>query len=866
MNLLNKLTVKNLKLNKKRTIVTIIGIVLSIALLTAVSSFYTSGINSLIEYEKYLTGNYHVKFENVSEEDLESLKLNENFEFISAMKDIGYSKINSNNENKPYILVKGYTKESFNQLGVRLIDGRLPENDSEVLIPTHLYTNGRVKYEIGDKIKLNLGKRYINGEVVNQNAPYEKEEIFKAEEEKEYTVVGRIQRSITKVEPYSAPGYTLITLLPEVKKDDSLDLYIRFKKDRLKDYYKSIALIEGFDPDLFARATDTSKLSDFTEEEEAKLDEQYENRKYDFVLNQYLAEFEKNPLTGSAMGDMGRVVMLVLAIIVVSSVFCIRNSFDISITEKIKQYGMLRSVGATKKQIRKNVLYEATVLGLIGIPLGIILGLVATIILMIITNALMDGMLGDGLTLKFVFSWIAVIASIILGFITIYLSALKSAFKASHVSPIESIRNSANIKIKRKSLKVPKIISKIFKIGGEISYKNIKRNKRKFRTTVISIIMSVSVFIGLTSFMNIAMSSVKDEIKNADYTISVSIDNPLDKTLQKYRNFKNVSNVDKVSIMKTDYMFLDNVSFSDDYKRIEKDNVEYQDTYVQVKVLDNDSFNEYLKSLKLDPDDYKDKGILNNIVLKYDNGKKVRINTFNTKEGDSIKNRIEVEGDKDFSIKIGKITYDRPFGEANNIAQPLLIMNYDLYKNTFNKKFDNIKIYINSSDSKTSQDELEKLLNDEGYSLENIEETVRQMNNIILLVGIFLYGFITVITLIGVTNIFNTINSNISLRRQEFAMLKSIGMTKKEFNNMIRLESIFIGIKSLVFGIPGGIGISLLVYKSFDVGSAIPYQVPLNAIIISVVAVFLLISIIMSYSVKKCDNQNIIETIRNENI
>ena len=126
----------------------------------------------------------------------------------------------------------------------------------------------------------------------------------------------------------------------------------------------------------------------------------------------------------------------------------------------------------------------------------------------------------------------------------------------------------------------------------------VSRNKRKFRTTVISIIISVSVFIGLTSFMNVAMMSVKDEIKNADYTISVSIDYPLDKTLQKYRDFKNVTNVDKVSITKTDYMFLDNVSFSDDYKRIEKDNVEYQDTYVQVKALDNDSFNEYLKSLK----------------------------------------------------------------------------------------------------------------------------------------------------------------------------------------------------------------------------------------------------------------------------
>ena len=135
----------------------------------------------------------------------------------------------------------------------------------------------------------------------------------------------------------------------------------------------------------------------------------------------------------------------------------------------------------------------------------------------------------------------------------------------------------------------------------------------------------------------------------------------------------------------------------------------------------------------------------------------------------------------------------------------------------------------------------------------------------ILVIKIFLYGFISVITLIGVTNIFNTITSNMELRQKEFAMLKSVGMTKKEFNRMINLETVFYGTKSLIYGITLGMIGTYFIYRAFK-NNITTFAFPGIAIAISVVAVFILIFVIMKYSVRKINKQNTIETIRKENI
>ena len=876
MDLLNKLTIKNLKLNKKRTIVTIIGIILSIALLTAVSTVYMSGLKSIEDYEIKITGNYHFLFRDLEKNDIEKIRLNESIEKVSKTKLLGYADIGSQNKDKPYAAITAFDSNALNTLPIKLKEGRLPENDSEILIPTHLYTNGRVKLKIGDKVTLKVGKRTSGEEILTQQNPYDSEgEKIIDTVNKVYTVVGIGGRSTSKVEPYSAPGYTFITYVNEFSERDKVDAYVTIKKSDIKEAYNIFADIEGVDRKDFNKYIN-GDFSDMSSEDAKKLYDRVEsNMKYTNVdINQYLIELQKNPIQGSSMGDLSRVVAIVLIIIVICSVFCIKNSFDISITEKIKQYGMLRSIGSTKKQIRKNVLYEASILGIIGIPLGVFLGLFASFILMIISNKLLSNSYSEDLVLKFSVSWLAIIISIILGMITIYLSALKSAFKASKVSPIESIRNSGNIKIKKRSLKCPKIISKIFKIGGEISFKNMKRNKRKFRTTVISIVISTSVFIALSYFMGLTIDSVKEEVNASDHNLDIRVDAPQDTTYNKYYSLKNVVGVEKMSIDYSVYFDVNEEKakerVNEEFKNFRGDNYQYFEPYIDVIVLDDETFNDYLKEIGVNSKDFNNAGVFVNKVTCYDysnyNNKK-KIDIYNYKEGESIKGKV-------VDMKIGKITENLPFGfVGSEVGTNYMFINSATEKNVFKKelfknesfKSNSININILSNDANKSQDEIENIIKGEEFALNNKDENVREMQNVVLLIGIFLYGFITVITLIGITNIFNTITSNINLRRQEFAMLKSIGMTKKEFNNMIRLESIFIGIKSLFFGIPLGIGLSYLVYKSFNEG-IITYSIPVKSIIISSIGVFLLISIIMSYSVKKCKNQNIIETIRNENI
>ena len=865
MDLLNKLTIKNLMLNKKRTIVTIIGIMLSVALLAAVSMVYTSGLKSLEVYEEYLQGNYHVQFLDVDTKDLNKFNDNDVIKDYYLTENIGYSKIESSNKDKPYAYLKAYNESALNNVLVKLQKGRLPENDSEIVIPTTLLTNGRNELTIGDKITLNVGKRYgEDGTELNQYDPLTGYgvETIKPEFTKEYTVVGIAGRQQYAVEDYSAPGYTFITYKDTKDFKDKVDVFVEFKRNKLNEYHKYVAGILEVNIDTYDKLY-VNQVDYISEEELSRLVDEMSKAKYTFSVNAYLIQLQLNPIQGTAMGDLTKVVVVVLAIIVVTSVFCIKNSFDISITEKIKQYGMFRSVGATKRQIRKNVLYEAGILGLIGIPLGLLLGILASVILIHISDYLLVGAFADGLKLVFDINLYAVLITVILGFVTIYLSALKSAYKASKVSPIESIRNSSNIKIKRNSLRTPKIISKLFGIGGEISFKNMKRNKKKYRTTVISIIVSTSVFIALTSFMQYGIEVIKNEINASDYNISTSIPAKYidDIDLNKVKNLEGVK---QISINKNTYVYLDkNVKYTKEFKDNYGDDLKYMDPCITVVGMEEDSYKDYLKKIN-DKTVNTSSVILVNSAKVYDkNNNTKHIEKFEFKKGDKI-SFDDTQIDSSKSVTIDYITDVLPFG-LTTYDDVLLVVNMKKY-DEFVKSETNLFIYIDSSDANKTQDELELAVNKNYNFLTNKDENVKFMSNFILLAGIFLYGFIIVITLIGITNIFNTITSNISLRRQEFAMLKSVGMTKKEFTNMIRLESLFIGTKSLLFGLPIGIALSFLIYLSFGKNEEIPFIFPTKAIIIAIISVLLLIYIIMNYSVKKTEKQNIIETIRNENI
>ena len=857
MTLLNKLTIKNLKLNRKRTIVTIIGIMLSVALITAVASMYASGIKSLIKYETIIKGDFHTAFYNVPISDVDKFINNRNVEKLNITEGLGYAKIDSKNEDKPYAYLKGFTKDALNNLSIRLVKGRLPENTNEIVIPTHLKTNGRLDLKLNDSITLEVGKRIDSkGDELNQSDKYQNtagEQLVEMQT-KTYKIVGIIERPATNIEYYTAPGYTFITYIDSKNLSGNVDIYAKFTKDGVKNWDKTIANILGVSQVLFRKVYNQ-------EIESGKLTEQLK-KTYMFDINKYLIDLETNPISSTSMGDLGKVLAIVIVIIVFTSIFCIKNSFDISITEKIRQYGMLRSIGATKKQIKRNVFYEATILGLIGIPLGIILGCLATYILIIISNYYLTDVIQTGFKLELVFSTYAILVAIILGIITIYFSALKSATRASKVSEIDSIRNSANLKISSKKIKSPKYIKKIFGIGGVISFKNLKRNKKKYRTTIISITVSTFVFIALYSFMELAFQNVNNELKVSDFNISLSTNAINDYSYSKFLKTVNLSGVE-------DYAILRNSELSFTGSHSSKEYLEYFGTkkesdaeeHITIFAIGKKQYDKYIKSLGLNYDDIKDKVILfdKQYITSYDKNnnkiiKNIRVYDFN--KGDVI-----TSTNNQLNLEIGAISSIGP-NLLKNLSNSYLIISDEMFDKI--AKTNNLDIYYKASNADKLQDELDSYLNGESYNIDNKEENVRIMNNLFTLIAIFLYGFIIVISLIGITNIFNTITTNMELRKQEFAMLKSIGMTSKEFKRMIRLESLFMGIKSLLFGILIGIILSYLIYLSSD--SDIPYKLPIVAIIISILVVFILISLIMKYSLNKISKQNTIETIRNENI
>ena len=907
MNLLNKLTIKSLKLNRKRTMVTIIGIVLSVALITAVSSMYISGMNSLKNYYGKEQGNYHVVFHNVPASDLKTFEHNKAIETINIVQGLGYAKINSQNDYKPYAYVEAFSKNSLENLSINLIEGRLPQNENEIVIPSHSKTNGRLALKVGDTITLNVGKRIDknNGTELNQNNPYHAEEeeehsvdLATGEEEvttyeasnedivdtttKTYKIVGVIERPAQNIEIFTAPGYTFITYLNNIS--ENLDLYVKFNKENVKNAYKLTSNIIGVDEKLYEKINSYGTTS-VSAEELNKYSDEISNAKYNADFNNALVKLELDPLGFKSQSGIAAVCIIVLIIIVFTSVFCIRNSFDISITEKIKQYGMLRSIGATKKQIKKNVFYEAFILGIIGIPLGILLGLLASIILVKVSNGFLAGIYDDerNLRLQFSFSLIAILVSIILGVVTIYFSALKSAKKAAKITPIDSIKNSGNIKIKAKKLKSPKIIKKVFGLGGEISYKNLKRNNKKYRTTVISMIVSIMVFIALSSFVDIAFSVINKEINYTDYNIYLSSSGEISNELfLKYLETTKLDNIKECTIERIKTLeTTDGKHYTEEYKKDREELLEDDDhpTYLTVISVGNDEYNKYIKSLGLKYDDVKDKGILMNYIISRaiivnvkDNSKNKiitkEIEVFDFKEGDIIKAK-DSKANKNVGIPICKITKEVPFAEKDKNNSAIIIVSDEFFEKLRNNlEMQSVIIYYDSSNPDKLQDDIEEILKGENYYLYNIAENAQKNKNFIILLSIFLYGFIIVISLIGITNIFNTITTNMELRKPEFAMLKSIGMTEKEFNKMIRLESIFMGTKSVLFGVPIGTIISYLIFKAYNNAESeeLNYIFPWKAIVISVVVVFALIFIIMRYSIKKIEKQNTIETIRNENI
>lgn len=842
MNILNRLTIKHLKLNKRRTIVSIIGILLSTAMMVGVGLLFSSIREALIHDAELSSGTYHAIIEDFDGKNLSLLATNKNVKEIGYYETAGVSYFKeSDNEGKPYYYVMAGNKIYLQNLSVT--EGRLPENENEIVISKHVFDQGNPTYKIGDTIQLDVGMRTIDGYEQPLDNPYDDEETLTNTSQKAYTIVGFCERSY--LEDYSSPGFFIFTLLDNPTTVAHLNAMLTYKNPN-NTYDLTTMLAKNVGKDL-SSAESQNDLHYNTALLSLYGITQYSN------VNNFFSMF----------------LIIFLTILSVACIIVIYNSFAISVMERKKQFGLLSSVGATKRQIKKTVFYEATLVGIIGVILGIISAYIGIGIVIIVMNHLLKGILGENFVFVLTTYPLFIIIPVFFIIAVIYISAWLPAKQASKISPIEVIRQNDDIKLKMNKIKTSKFITKIFGVEGELALKNIKRNRKKYRITIVSLFISIVTFIAFYTYLDYGVNTVNSYAATVNFDLMVTtyqMEEPELTVMDAVTHNENI----------TSYIALKELTLlaSTDAKKEPLANENTTDNIADVITviqLDKKSYADYKKQLGIKDDN----PILYNYVntLEYSNGNRIVTNQkYYQEKSDFELNLVHTDDEKVetyMTLKNFHFTSVLPEMLVNFITSPTIFVSEEEY----NRLYDLEKtpsftytILINGNDL----DNIDKYLLEKSKSVDisyfNYASEMQSAKNLILAIQILFYGLLTLVTLIGVTSVFNTITTSINLRKKEFAVLRSVGLSPKGFNKMIWFESIFFGLKSLLYGLPVGILLSYLISKNMGMLVENSFHLPLPAIMISCFGVFIVVMISIWYQASKVKKENIIDTIRNENI
>jgi putative ABC transport system permease protein len=482
--------------------------------------------------------------------------------------------------------------------------------------------------------------------------------------------------------------------------------------------------------------------------------------------------------------------------------------------------------------------------------------------------------------------WTIVIACV-LSIITIFISTYLPARKASKITAIDAIRQTTDIKLSGKKVKTSKLVRKIFGIEAEIGLKNLKRNKRRYRITVFSLVISIFLFLTVSAYTNNIKKSFYLSQDGINYDIGIwsSVTNEFldDDFISSLYQLKNVTELAETKTMyATSYVDVSKLP-----KYLQEQYANHPDMkdgkfryYVEIRSLDNASLKAYAEKIGADFDSMLNPNHLSGIVIGktnfYDMEEKklVETNTIEAEAGDMLTIHDDSENQNVLgNIEIAAITNTVPIGLSSRISNQLvIIVSQTVYDELWNKfieynsdPFSNHMIFLSSTDPIQTQKDIEAIKENQ-IEVYNVFQSRQNEENMLLVINIFTYGFITLITLISIANIFNTISTSIALRKREFAMLKSVGMTPKSFNKMINYESIFYGIKALVYGLPLSFAMMLWMHSvsqnAFDYGFSVPWV----SIAIVVFAVFIIVGCAMIYSSAKVKKENIIDALKQENI
>lgn len=863
MNIINKLTIRHLKENKRRTLVTIIGVIISVAMISAVATLSVSFLDLTIRENISQNGEWHVKYKDVNAKQLEAIEKDNETEKVMLSRDLGYAHFpDSKNESKPYLFIKEYNATAFKQFPIELSEGRLPKAENEVVISEEIEKNASVQYKIGDQLSLDIGNRVTHNQeegldqsyslTIDENGVAEELKIKSTET---FTIVGKIKRP--KWENSLAPGYTIISYVDKdvVSNADKADAIVVLKK------------VKG---SLFKHAE--------------KLAEQQgiESISYNTELLRFYGVTKNEGLFITLFSLAG----IIMAVIIVGSVALIYNAFAISVSERSRHLGMLASVGATKKQKRNSVFFEGAIIGAISIPLGFLSGIGGMAVTFAFINSYLHDALNTSVKLKVIVTPASILVACVVSILTIFISTYLPAKRASKVSAIDALRQTQDVKLTRKAVKTSKFVRKLFGIEAEIGLKNLKRNKRRYQATVFSLVISIVLFLAVSFFTDNIKKSLELSQHDISYDIQVYGSGVDSEDLAPLANLDYVTDSILLNDVTVNAMIPVEMASKEIQQLAKEDDSVVKEGkypyYATLHGLDQESFKEFANSIEADVEKLDNPNDPSAIIIekiKYEDaesGKFIEEKTIHGEIGQMVDLHTfdyEGNGDQQFlnSIKIGALTDQVPMGvQTASLGGLDIIVTQETLDNLIrsNKQLQsemNPYLYLNSSDPLGTQKALDEAISSNMY-VYNVYERRQEQEQMVLMLSVFTYGFITLISLISIANIFNTISTSITLRKREFAMLRSVGMTPKGFNKMINYESIFYGIKSLTYGLPISGIVMYLMYlglrQTFEYGFAVPWM----SVAFVIVIIFVIVGLAMLYSIQKIKKENIIDGLKQESI
>ena len=856
MNIVKKLTLRHLSKNKSRTVVTTLGICVSVAMITAVFVSIASFMNFFGEVSAYDNGSWHADYSDVNIEQVTKLKTNPDIESVglhlTGYFDCGAFELPNGQTNK-FSRNRIYAgDETALMLKITAkIDGEIPKNENEIAVEGELIKRNKLDWKLGDTIILPVGK--INEKEIveydengDEHLYTQKEFVFQGE--KQFKIVGILHHNNSTVDYANA----IIRGLSEEEKLGTVNAMVTLAKPN----YKALDILNDIGEQIGA-------------------EDPYFN--YD-LLDSYFA-VAKGGTIATVLIPMG---LFILAIIIAASVALIYNAFAMSLSEKTRYLGMLGSVGATKQQKKESVYFEGFFLGAISIPLGTLGGILGIAITLkavsgiIVSTGMITGVVESGITMKAVVPFWAIVGIVFFSALTIFISSYIPARKASAITPIEALRQNKEVKLKSKKLRTPKYVRAIFGYEGELAHKNLKRNGRKSRVITAAIAVSVILFLSANAFVSLFTGAVNLAV-DIPYQLEVSV-NYEDKEalIEKLNEIDEIDKIYSIS-MSNNCLYTVDEEYYNDYqlKHILQNEEVLTASYSKLwdkdvpaiaNIIDDEAFNALCTANGIDYKAFYQgelKGLLMNDMTHKRGGEKV----FNEK---AVGKRLffwlrpEEEG-----VEIGGlIDYDKENYVCNLNPHGYLSFYFpeSVYFSLSARDGERIMLGIETENHKVVREKVSDIHYDDDISLyiSDMVEELETMNGLAFVLNVFTYGFITLITLVTLANIINTISTSVTLRRREFAMLKSVGTTQKGFYKMVCLESAFYGLKALAFGLPIS---ALLSYGMVLAVNDPDITFKMNWLLYGAVilAVFAIIGFSMLYSVSKLKNDSIVGTL-NEDI